>query len=125
MEEADTLCTRIGIMAQGKMRSLGSSTELKQRHGQGYRLSFTLKKEGSEVDEALLHNELCPTAQLIYSFSKSRVYLLPIEGEHRTVQCSVLLVRRCLTFPYHHCFHLLSNACCGALWVMSCDADIL
>ena len=102
MEEADTLCTRIGIMAQGKMRSLGSSTELKKRHGQGYRLSFTLKKEGSEVDEALLHNELCPTAQLIYSFSKSRVYLLPIEGEHRIVQCSALLVcltPGCLTFP--------------------------
>ena len=80
MEEADTLCTRIGIMAQGKMRSLGSSTELKKRHGQGYRLSFTLKKVGSDVDEALLRNELCPTATLIYSFNKSRVYLLPTEG---------------------------------------------
>jgi len=79
MEEADTLCTRIGIMAQGKMCSLGSSTELKTRHGQGYRLSFTLKREGSEVDEALLRNELCPTATLIYSFAKSRVYLLPTE----------------------------------------------
>ena len=80
MEEADTLCTRIGIMAQGKMRSLGSSTELKTRHGQGYRLSFTLKQEGGGVDEALLRNELCPTATLIYSFNKSRVYLLPTEG---------------------------------------------
>lgn len=80
MEEADTLCTRIGIMAQGKMCSLGTSTELKRRHGQGYRLSFTLKREGSEVDEALLRSELCPTATLIYSFSKSRVYLLPTEG---------------------------------------------
>lgn len=82
MEEADTLCTRIGIMAQGKMRSLGSSTELKTRHGQGYRLSFTLKREDSEVDEALLRNELCPTATLIYSFAKSRVYLLPTEGDY-------------------------------------------
>ena len=98
MEEADTLCTRIGIMAQGKMRSLGSSTELKKRHGQGYRLSFTLKKEGNEADEALLRNELCPTAQLIYSSSKSRVYLLPIEGEHRILQRSGLLMCGGLTF---------------------------
>jgi ABC-type multidrug transport system ATPase subunit len=81
MEEADTLCTRIGIMTQGKLRSLGSSTELKRRHGQGFRLSFTLKREGAEVDEELLRNDLCPTATLIYSFSKSRVYLLPTEGE--------------------------------------------
>lgn len=82
MEEADTLCTRIGIMAQGKMRSLGSSTELKTRHGQGYRLSLTLKRQDSELDEALLRNELCPTATLIYSFAKSRVYLLPTEGNY-------------------------------------------
>jgi ABC-type multidrug transport system ATPase subunit len=90
MEEADTLCTRIGIMAQGKMCSLGSSTELKTRHGQGYRLSFTLKREGSEVDEALLRNELCPTATLIYSFAKSRVYLLPTEGDHKPIASTVL-----------------------------------
>lgn len=77
MEEADTLCTRIGIMTQGKLRSLGTSTELKRRHGQGFRLSFTLKSEGAEVDEEIMKAELCPTAELIYSFSKSRVYLLP------------------------------------------------
>lgn len=66
-------------MTQGKLRSLGTSTELKTRHGQGFRLSFTLKREGSEVDEEVLKQELCPSATLIYSFAKSRVYLLPTE----------------------------------------------
>ena len=80
MEEADTLCTRIGIMAHGKLVSLGTSTELKRRHGQGFRLSFTLKREDMDIDEELLRAELCPAAELVYSFGKSRVYLLPTES---------------------------------------------
>jgi ABC-type multidrug transport system ATPase subunit len=36
MEEADALCTRIGIMAKGQMRCLGSSVHLKQKHGKGF-----------------------------------------------------------------------------------------
>ena len=77
MEEADTLCTRIGIMAGGRLRSLGTQLELKRRHGTGYRLSFTMRREDDDVDEALLHELVCPTAALIYRFAKTRVYLLP------------------------------------------------
>ena len=124
MEEADTLCSRIGmimsnqiqllqfevhnylneicsgIMAGGKLRSLGTQAELKRRHGTGYRLSFTMRRESDDVDETKLRALLCPTAQLvsysfcstcrtvvgvfilvmrsqIYRFAKTRVYLLP------------------------------------------------
>ena len=36
MEEADALCGRIGIMTRGVMRTVGTSTELKARHGTGF-----------------------------------------------------------------------------------------
>jgi ABC-type multidrug transport system ATPase subunit len=78
MEEADTLCTRIGIMAQGRLRSLGTSAELKRRHGQGYRLTFTLARSDAEVNETTLRS-MCPSAELVYSFGKNRTYVLPTE----------------------------------------------
>ena len=40
MEEADYLCTRIGIMNFGKLRCLGTQTRLKTRFGTGYKLTF-------------------------------------------------------------------------------------
>ena len=39
MEEADALCDRIGIMANGKLRCLGTPLHLKNKFGQGYVLS--------------------------------------------------------------------------------------
>ncbi|KAI8905942.1 hypothetical protein EDD86DRAFT_193451 [Gorgonomyces haynaldii] len=43
MEEADVCCQRIGIMAKGTMRCIGSSNHLKSKYGAGYNLeiSFT------------------------------------------------------------------------------------
>eukprot|EP01113_Clastostelium_recurvatum_P022760 TRINITY_DN2727_c0_g1_i3.p1 TRINITY_DN2727_c0_g1~~TRINITY_DN2727_c0_g1_i3.p1 ORF type:complete len:854 (+),score=218.34 TRINITY_DN2727_c0_g1_i3:132-2693(+) len=38
MEEADVLCTRIGIMSQGTLRCLGPQQHLKAKFGQGYSL---------------------------------------------------------------------------------------
>ena len=40
MEEADQLCTRIGIMNFGKLRCLGTQSRLKTRFGSGYQLTF-------------------------------------------------------------------------------------
>ncbi len=40
MEEADHLCTRIGIMNYGRMSCLGSQTKLKDKFGTGYQLTF-------------------------------------------------------------------------------------
>ena len=43
MEEADALCHRIGIMAAGQLRCLGSPVHLKNKFGHGYHLSVTLQ----------------------------------------------------------------------------------
>jgi energy-coupling factor transporter ATP-binding protein EcfA2 len=42
MEEAEALCTRIGIMVGGRLRCIGSSTHLKARFGEGYQLDLRL-----------------------------------------------------------------------------------
>jgi len=43
MEEAEALCTRIGIMVGGRLRCLGSGQHLKSRFGLGFQLEFGLE----------------------------------------------------------------------------------
>merc|ERR1712087_1036999 len=43
MEECEALCPRIGIMAGGKLRCLGSAQHLKNRFGQGYQIEMKVK----------------------------------------------------------------------------------
>lgn len=43
MEEAEALCTRIGIMVNGSLRCLGSGQHLKQRYGDGYEVDIKIK----------------------------------------------------------------------------------
>jgi ABC-type multidrug transport system ATPase subunit len=38
MKEADILGDRIGIMARGRLRAIGSSIQLKQKFGAGYQV---------------------------------------------------------------------------------------
>ena len=41
MEEADTLCSRIGIMAKGRLRCIGTQDQLKDQYGDGFLLSLS------------------------------------------------------------------------------------
>ncbi|XP_050090675.1 cholesterol transporter ABCA5-like isoform X2 [Anopheles aquasalis] len=43
MEEADALCSRVGIMVKGELRCLGSTQHLKNLYGAGYTLEIKLK----------------------------------------------------------------------------------
>jgi ABC-type glutathione transport system ATPase component len=43
MEECEALCPRIGIMAGGKLRCLGSAQHLKSKFGQGYQVEMKVK----------------------------------------------------------------------------------
>merc|ERR1711871_907163 len=42
MEEAEALCTKVGVMVGGRLRCLGSGQHLKSRFGQGYELDLKL-----------------------------------------------------------------------------------
>eukprot|EP00943_MAST-04B_sp_MAST-4B-sp1_P005121 g5121.t1 len=63
MEEADALSSRIGIMANGRLRCIGSQLHLKNKFGSGYRLAMTLKKN---VDATSIENT-------VDSFVKSEI----------------------------------------------------
>ena len=48
MEEADALCTRLGIMIKGVMRCIGSVQHLKNKYGAGYVLEVKFKNQNNE-----------------------------------------------------------------------------
>lgn len=50
MEECEALCPRIGIMANGRLRCLGSAQHLKNKFGQGFQLE--LKVSNTETEDA-------------------------------------------------------------------------
>lgn len=45
MEEADTLCDRISILADGNLQCVGTSGHLKNKFGEGFKLSLRLQHE--------------------------------------------------------------------------------
>jgi len=55
MEEADALCRRIGIMVKGRLRTMGTSQQLKNRHGTNYQVRLRIKdpKNTSKVDDLI------------------------------------------------------------------------
>lgn len=53
MDEAELLCTRIGIMVKGDLKCLGNQLHLKNKFGQGYsvRVSFESSKQEADIRE--------------------------------------------------------------------------
>merc|ERR1712072_1144055 len=51
MEEADALCSSIGIMIRGQLRALGTSQELKSAHGDGYQVMIRLGGGTADPEE--------------------------------------------------------------------------
>merc|ERR1712127_455428 len=51
MEECEALCPRIGIMAGGNLRCLGSAQQLKSKFGQGYQLEMKIKDVETSDDD--------------------------------------------------------------------------
>jgi hypothetical protein len=56
MEEAEALCTRIGIMVGGRLCCLGSSQHLKSTHGSGFQLDIKLKHPPKDVVSSILES---------------------------------------------------------------------
>eukprot|EP00981_Chlorochromonas_danica_P003709 scaffold684_cov167-Ochromonas_danica.AAC.8 len=54
MEEAEALCTRIGVMVNGGMQCLGSAQHLKHRFGQGYEVNLKLQDPPEAAVEEIL-----------------------------------------------------------------------
>jgi ATP-binding cassette subfamily A (ABC1) protein 3 len=54
MSEAESLCSRIGILIMGKFITVGTPNSLKLKYGKGYRIFIELKeKNGQEIVQAV------------------------------------------------------------------------
>jgi len=75
MEEADTLCGRIGIIAKGRLQCLGSPTHLKNKFGNGYSLNLN-SKIGNENTVAEYIQKILPDAKLVNRVGTSSIFKL-------------------------------------------------
>ena len=52
MEEAEALCTKMGIMVAGRFKCFGSSQHIKAKYGTGYEIEVKIKYlKGDELQE--------------------------------------------------------------------------
>lgn len=78
MEEAETLCQKIGIMVNGQFKCIGSATTIKETYGSGFELfisfrslntsemkQFFSKKEGLNEESMIKNDEFISTFKLI------------------------------------------------------------
>merc|ERR1712038_2064224 len=68
MEEAEALCTRVGIMVKGELKCLGSTQHLKNKYGSGYQLEVKWSGAKMNLDWAGLESVLIkifPGAQVL------------------------------------------------------------
>ena len=54
MEEAEALCTKMGIILAGEFKCFGSSTHIKDKYGTGYELEIKIKTLNEEEVNELI-----------------------------------------------------------------------
>ncbi|CEM20220.1 unnamed protein product [Vitrella brassicaformis CCMP3155] len=98
MEEADALCTRLGIMVNGRLHCLGSSLSIKGRYGQAYKLEIQGEEEsdrgggGGGEDgwfarvDGMVRAELSGEAVLKDRFGRRLLYEIPFSARARRGQ---------------------------------------
>ena len=75
MDEAETLCDRIGIILKGKIRCLGSQYKLKAEYGKGFKLCINLKPYLIEdtLDNKINENDLENEGNVVYETSDNKI----------------------------------------------------
>ncbi|KAF9914359.1 hypothetical protein BX616_008450 [Lobosporangium transversale] len=71
MEEAEVLCSRIGIMAKGTLRCIGNQIRLKDLYGRGFKITFASKPENTERASHYISSLLPPNSKRLDSFVTS------------------------------------------------------
>lgn len=72
MEEADICCQKIGIMAKGTLRCLGSPSRLKELYGCGYKLKITFSN--LQIAERFVISILPAGTKLLHNYQTMRIY---------------------------------------------------
>ncbi|XP_056019371.1 cholesterol transporter ABCA5-like isoform X3 [Ostrea edulis] len=96
MEEADALCSRVGIMVNGKLECLGPTQHLKNKFGSGYLLEVKLKagianESAESVDQRMDALEeyvfsMFPNAVIVERFGLRAQYKVPKADVHSLAQ---------------------------------------
>ncbi|XP_025412978.1 ABC transporter A family member 1-like isoform X2 [Sipha flava] len=87
MEEADALCSRVGIMVKGQLRCLGSTQYLKNLYGAGYTLEIKLKPHGDMDDVKNFVITSFPNAIQEEEFADRLVFGVPQSTVISLAQC--------------------------------------
>lgn len=86
MEEAEALCSRIGIMARGALQCVGSAQHLKAKYGKGYTLTVNLLPPPERAAQHAQHEQLMSFVVdtlsggggvLLSSINHTRKFLVP------------------------------------------------
>ncbi|KAH7957727.1 hypothetical protein HPB52_022524 [Rhipicephalus sanguineus] len=85
MEEADALCTKVGIMVRGALRCLGSTQHLKNKYGAGYTLDIKMQRQEGAWEKNLgdlkqYVKRVFPSATLREGFQDRLTYDIPQAG---------------------------------------------
>ncbi|KAM3374694.1 ABC transporter A family member 9 [Capsicum galapagoense] len=80
MEEADILSDRIGIMAKGRLRCIGTSTLLKSRFGAGFIAKISFSKVANDVN-AMENTIDSKNHEAVKEFFKQRIDVTPKEED--------------------------------------------
>lgn len=67
MEESEALCTRIGIMVNGRLRCLGSAQHLKQTFGNGYEIDMKTVSAAPQLMMSMANNLQSANVVKLYS----------------------------------------------------------
>lgn len=81
MDEAELLCSRIGIMTHGRMRCIGDSQRLKNRYGGGYRLQITFNADNHGRATAAVAR-LFPKAEVLEEYRTQCMYRILATAAH-------------------------------------------
>ncbi|KAI9333102.1 hypothetical protein BDR26DRAFT_840473 [Obelidium mucronatum] len=77
MEEAEALCSRIGIMAKGTLRCIANSLRLKELYGSGFRVYFNTEASDMEKACAFVEGLLPSGFRKIDAFATMASYEFP------------------------------------------------
>ncbi|XP_034182709.1 cholesterol transporter ABCA5 isoform X1 [Osmia lignaria lignaria] len=100
MEEADALCSRVGIMVKGELRCIGSTQHLKNLYGAGYTLEMKLlggdctptTPSGDRITTLKeFVSSLFPDATLEESFADRLVFAVPQHAVNSLAECFMQL----------------------------------
>ncbi len=77
MEEADILSDRIAVISQGSLRCVGTSLYLKNKYGDGYRLSLVVEKDQIQ-DIQMDLQQFIPSGKVLDSSGGSLLVGVPL-----------------------------------------------